>query len=331
MGSKRLVWADSLKGILILLVVLGHSIQYTIGDGCYFNHLWNVIYSFHMPAFMAVSGFLAYRVGGASSVGAIIWRRFRQLVVPYLLWTFLLMIIGGNLNVNRIHDLLMYPDKGLWFLWVLFFITAAFQLCGWLAEKTKIKQEWIVVAVGLAFSATMVAFKTSLLGIQYIAYYFIFYALAFYFHKYYNKLSNVNNWVLVLLTVIWGFLAWHWNMQDAPSVVSWVPLPATIVLYLYRFVTAIIAIYVLLVAMPKLIDSMSFWNKPLVNLGQISLGIYSVNFLALANIVPKMKDIGMSTGTVIFLSFILATLCAWFVIWLLSKWKVTATWLLGKV
>lgn len=25
------------------------------------NYLWNLIYSFHMPAFMAISGFLAYR------------------------------------------------------------------------------------------------------------------------------------------------------------------------------------------------------------------------------------------------------------------------------
>ena len=62
--SIRLNWADSLKGFLILLVILGHSIQYTLGNSCYSNHLWNIIYSFHMPAFMAISGFLAYRGGG---------------------------------------------------------------------------------------------------------------------------------------------------------------------------------------------------------------------------------------------------------------------------
>ena len=64
MNNKRLIWADSLKGILIILVVLGHAIQYTLKDGCYTNHMWNIIYSFHMHAFMAVSGYLAYRVGG---------------------------------------------------------------------------------------------------------------------------------------------------------------------------------------------------------------------------------------------------------------------------
>lgn len=64
MTMKRLLWADSLKGILIVLVVLGHAMQETLKAGCFENHVWNYIYSFHMPAFMAVSGFLNYRMGG---------------------------------------------------------------------------------------------------------------------------------------------------------------------------------------------------------------------------------------------------------------------------
>ena len=84
MASKRLKWADSLKGVLIVLVVLGHSIQQSLLDGCYTNHLWNVIYSFHMPAFMAISGYVAYhpnRRGNYYAPATIIVRRFRQLIV----------------------------------------------------------------------------------------------------------------------------------------------------------------------------------------------------------------------------------------------------------
>lgn len=58
MVKERLLWADSLKGWLILLVILGHAIQSVLRVDCYSNHLWNIIYSFHMPAFMAVSGWL---------------------------------------------------------------------------------------------------------------------------------------------------------------------------------------------------------------------------------------------------------------------------------
>lgn len=61
MVKERLIWADSLKGWLMILVILGHAIQIVMGKGCGESHLWNIIYSFHMSAFMAVSGWLAYR------------------------------------------------------------------------------------------------------------------------------------------------------------------------------------------------------------------------------------------------------------------------------
>lgn len=68
--SKRIVWADALKGLLIVLVVLGHSIQASKIQLCesFINdYLWNLIYSFHMPAFIAISGFVAYRVKSSST------------------------------------------------------------------------------------------------------------------------------------------------------------------------------------------------------------------------------------------------------------------------
>ncbi|WP_367400205.1 acyltransferase family protein [Segatella copri] len=62
MNKTRLVWIDSLKGWLMLLVVMGHAIQYCMNAGeCESNYWWNLIYSFHMPAFMALSGFVNYR------------------------------------------------------------------------------------------------------------------------------------------------------------------------------------------------------------------------------------------------------------------------------
>ncbi len=67
MAKKRLIWVDALKGLLILLVILGHAIQKELGADCEQSRLWNIIYSFHMPAFMAVSGWLVYGSGIASS------------------------------------------------------------------------------------------------------------------------------------------------------------------------------------------------------------------------------------------------------------------------
>ena len=55
MSKQRLIWADSLKGWLMILVIVGHAIQWILKEGCNDNHVWNLIYSFHMPAFMDAS------------------------------------------------------------------------------------------------------------------------------------------------------------------------------------------------------------------------------------------------------------------------------------
>lgn len=73
--SKRILWVDVVKGLLILTVILGHAIQEPLKvRGISFeDNIWrNIIYSFHMPAFMAMSGYLMYRPIG----GVIIGRQF---------------------------------------------------------------------------------------------------------------------------------------------------------------------------------------------------------------------------------------------------------------
>lgn len=55
--ERRNQQLDIVKGFAIVLVVLGHAIQYTYRD---FDNLFvfRLIYSFHMPLFMFVSGML---------------------------------------------------------------------------------------------------------------------------------------------------------------------------------------------------------------------------------------------------------------------------------
>lgn len=59
--KERLASMDMLKGFAIFMVIAGHTIQYLIsGDYCD-KSAYRVIYSFHMPLFMAISGFFSYR------------------------------------------------------------------------------------------------------------------------------------------------------------------------------------------------------------------------------------------------------------------------------
>lgn len=55
--KQRIYYWDNLKGVLILLVVLGHYVE----KGLPRNFLWTAIYSIHMPAFIFVNGYFLGR------------------------------------------------------------------------------------------------------------------------------------------------------------------------------------------------------------------------------------------------------------------------------
>ena len=58
MIKQRLYRFDNIKFILIFLVVFGHMLEFTPG---YTNthDIYRIIYSFHMPVFIFVSGYFA--------------------------------------------------------------------------------------------------------------------------------------------------------------------------------------------------------------------------------------------------------------------------------
>lgn len=332
MERKRLIWADSLKGWLILLVILGHAIQDALGNACDTNHVWNMIYSFHMPAFMAVSGFLTYRTQRVEGgVFLLCVRRFRQLGVPYFLWTIILLVVNGTFSMGTIGQYLLYPDKGFWFLYVLLLINVLFLLADWLSCKIACKQEILVGGICFFLAIIMLVLNIRVLGFQFISYYFIIYSVGYYFHKYYDIIITKKIALIICSTIVWFLLAWFWRMHEVPVFLSTVPLPNSLMLYIYRFVTATFAIYSLLAIAPLLINSTSVWNRPFEKLGRVSLGIYTTHLLFLGHIGDWFTQQGLNNFFVVLLSFIVGLAISWLIVWLLNKWKVTSIYLLGKI
>ncbi len=71
--KERVLWIDAVKGIGITLMILGHM---QISES-----LLDFIYSFHMPLFVIISGFL-FR--GDTRVSPSVKRRAKALLLPYL-------------------------------------------------------------------------------------------------------------------------------------------------------------------------------------------------------------------------------------------------------
>lgn len=115
MNNHRILYIDNIKGFLIILVVLGHVIQYAVGQ-CVVVERY--ISSFHMQLFMAVSGYCSYKVHFEWNI---ISKRAIRLIVPFLSWA----VVESLLQENLLYfwTIIKYPDRGLWFLQALFFIT----------------------------------------------------------------------------------------------------------------------------------------------------------------------------------------------------------------
>ncbi|MEJ3666138.1 acyltransferase family protein, partial [Staphylococcus aureus] len=80
--KERDYFFDNARAILILLVVFGHMLQpYTSGDK-YLSALYLVIYSFHMPTFLFISGYFAKNIDKPYYLEKI----SKRLIVPYMIF-----------------------------------------------------------------------------------------------------------------------------------------------------------------------------------------------------------------------------------------------------
>jgi fucose 4-O-acetylase-like acetyltransferase len=86
--SQHFPEADVLKGILIILVVAGHFLYPFRRSGEVTRALFFGIYSFHMPAFVFVSGLLAGN--GAQKAKGFRWDKVRSLLLYYIIYKLLL-------------------------------------------------------------------------------------------------------------------------------------------------------------------------------------------------------------------------------------------------
>lgn len=85
--NKRNNYIDILKGLTMFLVVWGHCIQY-LSTGDYFNNkLFQLIYSFHMPMFALIGGYLLYFSIRKHTMRDLLWGKVRTILYPTLLWS----------------------------------------------------------------------------------------------------------------------------------------------------------------------------------------------------------------------------------------------------
>ncbi len=133
---------DNIKGLLIILVVFGHALELLRVNSLLSNYIYNFIYSFHMPVFIFLSGYLAKNVSKGRE------NAFKQYFIPFLLfnsiWNFIQVITTSMISIPVDSPVAFsFLNPG----WALWYILAMFIWKSLLPDLLKIKNIFRVVLV----------------------------------------------------------------------------------------------------------------------------------------------------------------------------------------
>lgn len=259
---KRLPEFDFIKLFAIFLVLEGHCTQYFLTtENPIDEPLYRIIYTFHMPLFIMVSGFFA-----CSSLKKT-WKPFLvnkalQLLLPCLTWgTLFYLILSVISNPERSYG--SFLDHNLWFLKCLF----TCYLIYYIVFRTCKKFYWataisFVIALIFPSSYVQALFPYFLIGVLLQRHYDIF-------CRYRNKITSATLILFILLSC--------YNTTD----VYWSRTPLSFLLGLSGSVCIVGLIHLL----TEKIGTSSLFRS-LAHLGQYTLGVYILQSFILEKLMP---------------------------------------------
>lgn len=146
---------DICRGLGIVLVVLGHALKQTGESNRGFSILLSVIYSFHMPLFFFLSGFVAIKIltfKEWTQCWKFVKDRAFRLLIPYFTVGILYIPFKYFLSgyaVQKYDFSQMWrifagenPNTALWYLYVLFFVSV---ICAFVVREKNLRI-WLAVS-----------------------------------------------------------------------------------------------------------------------------------------------------------------------------------------
>ena len=167
----------------------GHCIQYCItGSGLDFfeNSVFRFIYSFHMPLFMLISGYLFHSTFSRRSLKELLVYRTQSLLQPivfcsifnYLVTTALFGVLKGNLGV-LVNGKWMAELSSLWFLWSVLSASLATSLVCKLTDR---------LGIQILLFFLMIPFVAVFPNMERNLFMYPYFVLGFYYARYQDKL-----------------------------------------------------------------------------------------------------------------------------------------------
>lgn len=264
-NSDLLDWVLIAKGIGIILVVIGHYNPQ--GSPSYWNELNKLIYSFHMPLFFILSGYLFSP--NKYSYYELLLNKFKRLIYPFItiaiIFIFIKLGMGKlvhldhpvtsesiiNLFINPVHSYMPL----LWFVYSLFLMFLLYPLINKIIKNN--------IAILILFIAINTLVNLNLEGLNKVIFNFPFFVLGIIIRENSSIIKTSTNSMATLTALItFSTIYYFYNY------------PQTI--YLTTFLLATSGSF-LIISLSKRLSMYSlknFLRKTLVRVGAFSMSIY---------------------------------------------------------
>lgn len=296
---ERLYW-NVIRGIAIFLMLWGHCIQYCALDSfnVYENWIFKTIYSFHMPLFMIVSGFLFYYSFEKRSLKDLLAHRAKGMLWPIVGGTVLnnLLLVIPTLALSHGQQLDLFDGKliygwgySLWFLWSVLACSLAVGIACKMG-KTPL-QQGIYLLLGIGFVALFPNANEDL-------FMYPFFLTGFFWAKHRQTVARIfRKWkygVLLLFPILLAFYRTEHYIYMTPMFSLEKGLISSLKIDLFRFLIGLAGsgcCFVLAALalrrlpadgrMPKLLSALS-------RLGEDSLQVYCLSVSLLTGYLPHI-------------------------------------------
>lgn len=227
--KNRNEFVDMMRGIAMLLVVLGHTMT-GCTTGSENSFLFNVVWSLQMPLFVLISGYVT-KYGRKISDTAVLWtfikRRTHAYMLPWAVWSFLIRgVIFGQEKFLNSKTLLWNMDNGYWFLATIWIISLIFGVASFLAERVgksnSTRRQTALLAIYLVAMAVLfglgVACGLSFFAMKLTLYYMPFYYAGYLFGQYDEQISDnrkarkIVDYLTVICFIIWLFVILRYSL-----------------------------------------------------------------------------------------------------------------------
>ena len=213
--TKKIKWLAVLQGFSMLLVVIGHiSLTNQPGDPStpIATGIERSIYTFHMPLFIFISGWLFYYtcISRGKAYKEMLTSKVKRLVVPFLTFTFATMVlkmafpqlVHRVVDMNEIIDTFILfrsnPLGEMWFIIVLFELMLLYPLYRVLTKNITLS----AIGLGGTILISLSSISISYFNIGRVTYILPFFVAGILCCKYeWQKYLN-NLWSLMIMAIL---------------------------------------------------------------------------------------------------------------------------------